>query len=335
MSDTSQAPSPPLLTENEKALLRRCYHIKKITDDEIMFPLTAPSIAKAAWFTMFWFLLAFGVVIFRWIDTRPGPSITWTLLGVFPTFFFIWLSDRRASVLVLRRGDRSMTIDLGDGRWAIDLPHGCSPVDWDFPTASVPVRLTSDEVERVDASDLLERFSGSSLGEGAEKTFLPLLGECGADVVGYDQNSVSIANFGSARQWVVGIGVGALLGAPAIALFSFVFDAPSAYAPGIATASGILSMLGPCWLVYDGRRASVATFQRGKRKVFMRHRGATRTYDVHEGAVRVVGDGDAGEFVVVPPVFSCSPICGTANLLAGFLRKYLAPQKEASPTTET
>ncbi len=323
MSDGAQTPAAHL-TEDEKALLRRCYRIKKISDDEIVFPLTAPAIAKAAWFTMFWFLLALFLVIARWVDSKLGPSIPWLLLGAFPTFFLIWLADRGRRFLVLKRGTRSMFIDLGDGQWTIELPHGCSPADWDFPTASVPARVTSDEVERVEASAILERFLGASLGEDSERSFLPLLAESGADVVGYDENSVSIANFGSARQWVVGVGV-AMLTAPGIAFFPFVF-LPT-YATVIAVAAAILSTLGPCWIVYDGRRASVATFRKGKREVFLRHRGTVRTFDAHEGAVRVVGDGDAGELVIVQGVFSCSPICGTANLLAGFLRKYLAPPK--------
>ena len=329
MSDTSQSASPPLLTENEKALLRRCYHIKKITDDEIVFPLTAPSIAKAAWFTMFWFLLALMPVSVRWVDHKLGPSISWLLLGVFPTFFLIWLADQGRRFLVLKRATRTMLIDLGDGRWTIDLPHGCSPADWDFPTASVPVRMTSDEVERVEAWAILQRFSGSSLSEKGESSYLPILEKCGADLVGYDEESISIANFGSARQWVACAGA-AMLAAPTIAMCCYLLLPTNT--PAIAVVTGILSTLGPCWIVYDGRRASVATFLKGKREVFFRHRGTVRTYDVHEGAVRVVGDGDAGELVVVPGVFSSSPPCGTANLLAGFLRKYLAPPKGKDPT---
>lgn len=329
MSDEAQTPAVHL-TEDEKAVLRRCYRIKKISDDEIVFPLTAPAIAKAAWFTMFWFLLACSPVIIRWEETTPGPSISWTLLGVFPTFFLIWLADRGRRFLVLKRGTRSMVIDLGDGQWTIELPHGCSPADWDFPTASVPARVTSDEVERVEAWAILERFSGSSLGEDSEKSFLPLLAESGADVVGYDENSVSIANFGSARQWVVGVGVAMLGTPPVVASFLLIFF--PIHATLMAVVSGILSALGPCWLVYDGRRASVATFLKGRREVFLRHRGTVRTYDIHEGAVRVVGDGDAGELVMVHGVFSCSPICGSANQLAGFLRKYLAPPKGEAST---
>ena len=84
----------------------------------------------------------------------------------------------------------------------------------------------------------------------------------------------------------------------------------------------------------NGRATNVATFLRGKRKVVHHCRGVVRTCDVHESTVRVVGDGDAGEMVMMSDVFSCAPICGTGNLLAGFLRKYLAEARRDAPTLD-
>lgn len=340
MTDDIQAPVLPPLTEDEKALLRRCYRIKKITDHEIVFPLTAPAIAKAAWLTMFWFLGLGALVFLLWMGRTVGgqrPSLAWVLIGIVPAFLCIWLAVRKRSRLVLQRGGRNIIVYLGDGSWTIHLPQGVSPADWDFPTASVPVRGRSDKVEQVQASEILGRFSGFSLSETSENSFLPLLENCGADVVGYDENSVSLANFGSLRSWVFLVGV-LLYGSPLLVAMAipFILDRLQMMAVVFGTVgSGIVGIFGGCLLGWDSRPASVATFRKGKRQVLFRHRGTVSIHDVHEGAVRVVGDGDAGEFVVVHGVFSCSPICGTANLLAGFLRKYLAPPRDKAPTPDS
>jgi hypothetical protein len=332
MTEPAEAAQTPL-SGDDKALLRRCFNVKRITDDEIVFPITAPSIAKATWFTMLWLLMAMLPVIIHWCDAKTGAPISWLLLGAFPTFFLIWLADYRSRFVVIKRGARSMVVDLGDSQWTIKLPHGCSPADWGFATASVPVRIGSDEVERVDAWEILERFSGSSLGEKSGKSFLPLLDDAGADVVGYDEDSVSIANFGSARHWVVLIGI-LMLGTPPFLLTYFFVFGGSNHVSVMAIVSGLLSTLGPCLIVYDGRATSVATFLRGKRKVVRHHRGTVRTCDVHESTVRIVSDGDASELVMVSDVFSCAPAGGSANLLAGFLRKYLAEARRGEPTLD-
>jgi hypothetical protein len=341
MSDEPQvAPTHPL-TDEEKALLRRCYRISKMTDDEIVFPVSAVASGKAAWLTMLWFVCMGAFLICRWAYVSTGaPTLVWLLLGVFPTYGLIWLAAHRRSRLVLGRGTRTMIVDLGDGTWTIQLPQGVSPANWDFPTASIPGRMGTDEVERVNASEVIERYAGLSLDEPIDTTSaLGLLQKCGADVVGYDADNVSIANFGSGRSGVVFIGLLALCGPLFFPIGVFV----------VALASGQLrepplvfsmlvapiSMLGGLLMAWDSRASSVATFQRGERQVHLRRRGVSRLYDVHESAVSVISDGDVGELVIVPQVFSCSPTSGTANLLAGFLRRHLAPLKRRPPTTDT
>jgi hypothetical protein len=331
MTDQPQASSPPPLSEEEKARLRRCYRIRRITDDEIAFRIE-PASGKAAWFTMLWFVMMGGVIVGRWAGVpSDAPSAAWMLLGVAPTFLIMWLAGRRSSSLVVGRGARSMDVVFHDGRWTIKLPRGSSPAEWGGSTATVPIRWKSDEVERVAASEVLERFSGSSLSEPREDTFLPLLNQCNADVVGYNDQSVSIANFSSARQWVVAAGV-ALFIAPTMVIFWMVFVSTGSSS---ILVSGLLSALGGSWILYDGRASSVATFLKGKRKVVLHRRGIEHTHDVSEDAVRTVGEH--GEFVGVGQVFSCSPAYGTAELLAGFLRKYLSPAKatKAKPTMDT
>jgi len=335
MTDQLQASSPPTLAEEEKALLRRCYRIRRITDDEIVFPIEAANMGRAGWLTMLWFLLMGCAVVLRWTEVpRDAPSAAWMLLGAFPTFLLMWLAGRRPTSLIVKRGGRSMEVVLHDGRWAIQLPHGTSPTEWDFPTAKIPVRWKSDEVERVSASEILEHFSGSSPSEPCGGGFLPLLEQCNADVVGYDEGSVSIANFGSARQWVVAIGLGLLMASPVVGMFWRAFGSDE---PKALLICAVLSAFGGAWVMYDGRASSVATLLKGKRQVRLLRRGVERTLHVHEDAVRVVTDGDAGELVIVEGALSFSPICGTANLLAGFLRKYVippaTPSKGPGPTT--
>jgi hypothetical protein len=329
MTDEIQAPLLPSLTEEDEALLRRCYRIRRITSDEIVFSIEAASMGKAGWFTMMWFIEMSGIIVSRWMDVpRAAPSAAWILLGVLPVFWLIWLAGRMPCSLIVKRGARSMDVVLHEDRWTIHLPHGSSPAEWGFSTATVPVRSKSDEVERVKASEILERFSGSSLSEFREDSFLAFLDRCNLDVVGYDEESLSIANFGSARQWVVGVGIGLLFCCPfaGFVWMDFVADDPKALLLG-----GLLSALGSAWIMYDGRAPSVATFVKGKRRVCLQRRGNKRTFDVHEDAVRVGGENNCD--VIVGQAFSCSPSYGTHQLLAGFFRKYLSPLRMPPKST--
>ena len=331
MTEQPQASSPSSLSEDEKALLRRCYRVRRITDEEIVFRIE-PASGKAAWFTMFWFLMMGGLVVARWADVpHDAPSAAWILLGVFPVFLFTWLVGRMPCSLIVKRGARSMNTVFHDGAWTIKLPSGSSPAEWGFPTASVPVRPKSDEVERATASEILERFSGSSLAEPRGDSFLPLLDQCAADVVGCDDQSISIANFGSARQWVVATGVSLFVFGPFGAAFwmFFVSDQPKTLLWG-----GLASALGAAWVMFDGRASSVATFLKGKRKVRLQHRGEEQMFDVHEDAVGIGGENN--DYVAVGQAFSCSPRCGTQQLLAAFFRKYLSPPRvPPKPMTDT
>ena len=338
--DAPEPSLPPPLTEEEKALLRRCYRIKRMTDDEIVFPVTANATWLAVLFSLFWFIFVGGFLVGRWqFLTRYSRSFAWIILVVVPTYGLIWLAGWRRVLLTLARGARTMVVDLGDGKWTIQLPQGRSPAGWDFPTASIPVRPRVDPVELVRGAEVLERFSGLSLGAPVEVTGLGLLQQCGADVVGYDSEEVSLANLTSVRAPVFLFGF-VLLFAPLCAPFTASmiswgkidpFDVPLEAAMLFAFAAA----LGPTLIVWDGRPSSVATFRRGKREVVMFHRGATRVHDVHENAVGTVGGGDASETVIVPPVFSFAPLGDTAPLLAGFLRRHLAPLKKKPASAGT
>lgn len=342
MSDEPQVTPMPPLTDEEKALLRRCYRISKITDDEIVFPVSAVASGKAAWLTMLWFVLMGAYLVMRWCYVpKAAPSLAWLLMGVFPTYGLIWLAAHRPCRLTLKRGDKAMIVDRGDGTWTIHLPQGVSPANWDFPTAAIPVRVGVDEIELVNAAEVVEIFAGLSPSEPIDTTSaLGLLEKCGVDVVGYDVDEVSIANFGSGRSIAILIGL-ILLFAPAafplvvgsIALWSHSELRDSSLV--VSMSLTLASVLGGVFLAWDGRLSNVATFRRGKRQVRLQRRGTDHVYDIHEDSVSVIRDGDVGELVMVPKVFSCSPINGTANLLAGFLRRHLAPLKKMPSTTDT
>jgi hypothetical protein len=330
MTEQPQPSRPAPLSEDEKALLRRCYRIRRITDDEIVFPIEAATLGKAGFFSMVWLFEMSAIILFRWMDVpRDAPSAAWTLLGILPGFLLIWLVGRKSSSLVVRRGVRSMEVIRHDGRWTIHLPHGSSPAEWGFPSSGVPARLRSDDVERVAASEVLERFSGSSLSETREDSFLGILDRCRLDVVGYDEASFSVMNFCSARQWVGGVGLALLLGGPFAGLvwMDFVADDPRALMFG-----GLLGILGSASIMFDSRASSVATFLKGKRSVRVQHRSRERTFDVHESAVSVGGENNYD--VIVGQAFSCSPSNGTQELLVGFFRKYLSRPRAISAANE-
>jgi hypothetical protein len=332
VADEQETTAPPL-TDDEKVLLRRCFRIRTLTDDEIVFPIMNPAASKVAWLTFMSFCVVCTMLTCRWVYVpSEAPSLLWLLLSVFPMYGLLWLAAWKRSFLVLKRGLRTMLVDLGDGVWSIRLPQGVAPSTWDFPTASIPFRIGSDEVERVEAAAVIERYAGLSLSAPIEVTPLGLLQKCGVDLVGYDEESVSLANFGA-------IGSGVL--AFALFLYSSALVYPLvAMCIGFCSTAGprdspvwvwvfvtMLTTLGAMLLLSAGRESSVATFRMGRREVLL-YRGGTETvHRVHENAVAVTSDGDAGQFVVVQKVFSASPICGTANLLAGFLRKYLAPEQ--------
>jgi hypothetical protein len=315
------------LTADEKSLIHRCCPVRRITDDEIVFQIQNLGIGKAAWLTFVWALCQMPPVTFGWV-VADAPWVTWVYLGLLPTFLLTWLAAWAPAQLVLARGARAMTTVLRDGRWTIHLPRGTSPTDWGFPTASVPFRPQSDEVERVEAWAILQRFSGSDLSEKREASSLAGLLACGVDALGYDEISVSLANFGSARSWVIGIGA-TMIFLPTLVIFVYMF---SSVLGGPATLlSGLISLLGALMIARDGRAASVATFIKGKREVLLFRRGLRRTFDIDEKQIRVVGDGDGGEFVSVSEVYSCAPYAGTANDLVAYLRSYLAPEKKRRP----
>ena len=327
MSEQVDIPKPPPLTEEQEALLRRCCPVRKISDDEIVFQIQNIGLGKAAWLTFVWALWLLAPVSCGWVADTPW--VTWVYLGIVPTFLLTWLVAWAPAWLVLARGYRSMTTVLRDGRWTIQLPPGSSPTDWGFPTASVPFRPQSDEVERVEAWEILQRFTGSDLSKKTEDSPLAGLLACGADVLGYDETSISLANFTSARSWVIGIGATMIVGLPWLACFVFMF---SPFLGGPATLlAGTLGLLGALLIARDGRESSVATFMKGKREVLLFRRGLRSTFDINEKLIRVVGDGDGGEFVVVPDVYSCAPYAGTANDLVTYLQTYLAPEKKRPP----
>jgi hypothetical protein len=178
--------------------------------------------------------------------------------------------------------------------------------------------VKSDEVERVEVWEILQRFVGSDLREEAEDSPLAGLLSCGADVLGYDETSISLANFGSTRGWVALVGGAMLIGFPGIAMF-VVGLAPS-HGCLATLLAGTLGMLGAVWVARDGRAPSVVTFLKGRRMAVLVRRGFRRTYDIDEKLIRVVSDSDGGEFVSVPDVYSCAPYAGTANDLVTYLQ---------------
>jgi hypothetical protein len=333
MSERIESTAARPLTEDEKALIRRCCRVRSISDDEIVFPIDGPALGRAAWFAFIWGGLAMLYPIAAWGHEGRSEmsSLAWVFLGIIPTFFLSWLVARRPASLVIERGARTMTTVLHDGRWTIHLPRGSSPMGWSFPTAAVPVRTRADDVEGVEAWAILGRFSGSDLSEKSEDSPLAGLRACGADVLGYDKNSLTLANSGSARLWVAALGLGAAGLLPLNAFFVIAME-PS-YAQTATAVVVALSILGTVWTAYDSRSSNVATFIKGKGHAIHYRRGRRRTVRVNRLLVRITSDGDSGEFVSVLDVFSFAPYAGTATALASFLQRYIDPEQspEATP----
>jgi hypothetical protein len=218
--------------------------------------------------------------------------------------------------LVLRRGARTMTTVLDDGTWSIQLPRGTSPTDWG-----------------VEAWEILQRFCGSTLSEKTEDSDLTLLLACGADVLGYDETSISLANFSSNRMWVA-VMCGALVILSPLAGSVCIIAMPE-YGNLIALLGGAASMLAMVVMAGDGRATSVATFRKNGHEAVLFRRGVRRVFKILEGSIRVVSDTDGGEFVTVHPVFNCAPDAGTATILADFLKSYVVPGKPTTSTRET
>jgi hypothetical protein len=332
MGEQEERTKPPPLTEDEQALIRRCCPVRSITDDEVVFRIDGPALGRAAWFAFMWGLFAmfYPLAALGHEDGLEMPSLVWAFLGIIPTFFLSWLVARRPASLIIARGARTMTTLLHDGRWTIHLPRGSSPMGWSFPTAAVPTRVRADDVEGVEAWEIIGRFSGSDLSEKSENSPLAGLRACGADVLGYDKNSLTIANSGSARLWVAVLGLGAVGFLPLIAAFVIAF-AP-VYAQAATVVGVALSILGAVWVAYDSRSSNVATFIKGKGRAIHYRRGRRRTVRVNGLLVRITSDGDSGEFVSVLDVFSFAPYAGTATALASFLQRYI-DQQEPDPTS--
>jgi hypothetical protein len=288
-------------------------------------------LGKALWFTFFWTLSVGLMLIGRWV--APGSSVSWVLLGAIPTFLFAWLFSHTRTSLVLRRGARTMTTVTLNGAWTIHLPRGTSPVDWRFPTSCVPFQRNADEVERVEAWDVLQRYCGASLSETTEKSDLTLLLACGVDVRGYDEKSMSLANFSSNRMWLAVVGAFSLI-APTAVRLPCIALIPE-HGRLIAVVGASLAAFAVGILVVDGRGSNVATLWKGSSEAEWRNRGVRRFVQISEQSIRVVSDTDGGEFVTVHPVFSCAPDAGTARLLADFLKGYLFPKKPQRGTAPT
>jgi hypothetical protein len=105
---------PPPLTEDEKALLRRCCRVRKISDDEIVFQAENQGLGKALWLTFVWALWLIAPVSAGWVGDVPG--VTWTYLEIFPVFLLSLLAPWAPASLVLTRGGRTITSVLRDGR---------------------------------------------------------------------------------------------------------------------------------------------------------------------------------------------------------------------------
>jgi hypothetical protein len=79
MSDEPRPSMPPPLTEDEKALLRRCYRVRSISDHAIVFPL-APAKDKAAFMTFAWLLCVGFFLGRRWgVVLKEAPSSLWNM----------------------------------------------------------------------------------------------------------------------------------------------------------------------------------------------------------------------------------------------------------------
>ena len=220
----------PPLTDEEKRLLERMFHVQRITDDEIVLANKKTPWMSTAYLGLIW-LLGNGLALGCFLGTESCPSLAcrwyWYLLMILVGLPIVVLGsarmDKARRAVVLVRGVAGVTVRLGDRAWRILLPGGHVPTDLQSNSASIPwryLRLQSAK-DQQEAATILARFTACGENQRPSESWLFNIIDTGADVVGFDEESISIAGAGNSRILRLAVGVMMTMGAlfPMLLLF--------------------------------------------------------------------------------------------------------------------
>ena len=349
----------PALTDEEKRLLVRMFHVQKIMDDEIVFVNKATGWQNAVWTGAIW-MVGQAVMVAGWLlrwDLRPPPTDPWylypvlVLLGLPIIAVTVRRADRAQRSVILQRGEPAVTVRLCDREWRVLLPGGFAPTQIGFSSATIPWRhmelQTRDDQQS--AAELLVRFTAARENRRPSETWLHNLEEAGVDVVGFDAESVSISGAGNVRPKQVMWGVFAtwgsiwafmaafllgLAGALAFPRGFQLFDVPpSSFA--VWTIFWLVSLPGPFMLVWEMSPYNVMTFWRGKNAVTLYAEGKSVPWNcgVRPQMIRQesLGGDPGGNVTAADLAWGCSPQLGHGEFLVDYLREILKPEELRKP----
>ena len=351
-----------MLTDEEKRLLVRTFHVQKITDDEIVFENKATKWQNAVWIGALW-LLGQGATFACWLGRwtlKPPPTEPWYLylilvvLGLPIIALTVRRADRARRSVILRRGKPAVTVRLGDREWTILLPSGVAPTQVCFSSATIPWRHAAlgPEEEQQAAAEVLVRFTAARENQQTGDTGLFDLQESGVDVVGLDDKSVSIAGGGNVRVkrviWGVFATWASMLALPIAGLLGFVASIACALAcvgtdPFDAIVGSqvpwyvlwLLSLPGPFILVREMSHYNVMTFWRGKSSITLHTEGKIAPWHsgIRPSMIRLesLGGDPGGNVAVAGFVWGCTPQYSHQDFLVEYLREIVKPAGKRKP----
>lgn len=340
----------------------RMFHVQKITGHEIVFVNKATGWQNAVWTGAIW-LLGQAVMVAGWLlrwDLRPPPTDPWylypvlVLLGLPIIAVTVRRADRAQRSVILRRGEAAVTVRLGDREWRILLPGGLAPTQIGFSSATIPwqhLELQTEEDQQA-AAEILVRFTAARENQRASENWLRGLEEAGVDVVGFDDESVSISGAGNVRvkqvMWgvfgtwgsifallatfllgLVGVSVCDLAGVK----FGFFESLP--FSPISWVFFWLVSLPGPFIMVREMSPYNVMTFWQGKNAVTLYAEGKNVPWNcgVRPQMIRQesLGGDPGGNVTVAGLTWGCSPQLGHGEFLVDYLREIVKPEKLRKP----
>ena len=353
----------PAPTDEERKLLRRMFHIERITDDEIVFINKARWWMNAVWTGALWLvcqgltlILTFGMMSRQSCHSilcSPYVYVALVIAGLPIVAWAVRRADQARRSVVLIRGDAALTVRLGDREWRILLPGGHVPTEVCFSSANIPWRYLSKQTvkEQQTAATILARFTAAAENKRPEESWLFDLQAAGADVVGFDDESVSISGAGNVRSKYIGLGLaslgGSFLSAGIVGFFAVMADSISSligwgdiYTPLLSSMIPwfffwLLSLPGPYILVREMTPFNVMTFWKGKNMVTLaaEGRGAPKTVHVLTEMIHQesLGAEPGGNVRVKGCAWGCMPEYGHGDTLVEYLREILKPERLRKP----
>ncbi len=332
------------------------FHVQKLTDDEIVFKNKATGWQTAIWIGALWLLgqgLMFGCWLGRWI-LNPPPTEPWYLymILILVGLPIVAITVRRADCaqrwVVLRRGETGVTVRLGDREWKVLLPAGVAPTEAGFASTTIPWRKMGlhDSADQQAASEILARFTNASENRRPSEECLWRLQAAGVEVVGYDDEGVSIAGAGNVRVKRVAFAVLATMGTVLVPMTAMMLGlvgalvfprgfilfeiVPSSFISW--TCFWSLSLPGPFILVREMSPYNVMTFWRGKGWItlYSEGRGAPRNCRVSPEMIHQesIGGDPGGNVKVGGLAWGCMPQYGHGESLVECLRELVAPKPQ-------